>query len=407
MQRILIVFFLTTLSAMLWAQPRAGMQWILDPASINPARSGALYHRVDQSMTGSEVNASVGAYWANGQSANTMVRAGVHHGFGNVSHTDGPGPARMGVGLQAFNDRAHLLGRSGLSVSYAYSVYSKDLNHRISFGMNASYVNQNVRLGNATIRDLDDALLMQNDWSGNFFNLGVGLTYRVDGPEGKNNFVVDLVSTNVLNARFSQEADGIIQSRNFLYDQTGGIAPGYHMQAAYSIVVASNEGGKGQRPNNEKGGYTEFRRTLEMDESYTVQELDSLYALQQTTPVVSTDDSSEAIKQQEERQSFQYRMIPSVNMLYEPQSPIQISIILGNAISFPRPNVRLLFGFGTQLQSGLSNATSSGMAISFHSYGGVALFDRFRLLLNVDNNVNTFMRHNDVYGMMVNGSVLF
>lgn len=139
-------------------------QYILNPYLYNPATAGA---------TDGGIYLNHKRQWDNMVSSPVTTTGTFDMAVPN---------SRVGVGLQLYNDRAHLISNTGGGVTYAYHLplnANKDM--VASVGLTAGVVNQAFNFAQATVEDQNDATILRDASQSVAFNANLGLNFRFKG----------------------------------------------------------------------------------------------------------------------------------------------------------------------------------------------------------------------------------
>jgi type IX secretion system PorP/SprF family membrane protein len=89
---------------------------------------------------------------------------------------------RVGIGVQLYSDRAHLVNNTGGGVTYAYHLpLNKAKDMQVSVGLTAGVVNQSFDFTRATVEDLNDNAALRNTAQSVAFNANLGLNFKYKG----------------------------------------------------------------------------------------------------------------------------------------------------------------------------------------------------------------------------------
>ncbi|MCA1481374.1 type IX secretion system membrane protein PorP/SprF, partial [Bradyrhizobium sp. NBAIM08] len=91
---------------------------------------------------------------------------------------------RIGVGLSANADKAHILSRTGVQLNFAYHLVEND-SWQLSAGILAGVMFQNFSFGNTRISDPNDLALFSGERNATLFNGGFGLHLGTGEPGGE------------------------------------------------------------------------------------------------------------------------------------------------------------------------------------------------------------------------------
>lgn len=375
---------------------------------FNPARAGNFYHFSGYTPKGSEAFVGFSTYWVNSEHAITLGSASFHSNIRRTLKKQDKEVSKFGIGGTLFNDKVHVFQRTGVSVSYSYNLdFDKS---RLSFGLSTSYLNQSINVGNATIRDTDDPELLNNAWSGNFFNVGSGITYRFES-EKHNELIIDFSANNLLNSVYNKR-DG---SSNFLYKNTGGIAPAvfYNLSYAKTFIKPTIDDEHANRVREDvaqkknKEDEKLFEVLTEEDLEYRDSLINSGMEAREALELLKKKKlfknesqdrfSDEKEKMKEAFTSFTYTLNPYVSGYYEHNQPMVLQFGIANAIGLSKARFKLLYGIGFQFQNYPGGKEVSGINFSINSFAGFKFNERLTTTVSMDNGINTFMRHNDVY----------
>jgi type IX secretion system PorP/SprF family membrane protein len=88
--------------------------------------------------------------------------------------------SRVGVGIQLYSDRAHLINNTGGGVTYAYHLpLNKNKDMVLSTGLTAGVVNQSFDFTKATVEDMNDAATLRDAAQTVAFNANLGFNFRM------------------------------------------------------------------------------------------------------------------------------------------------------------------------------------------------------------------------------------
>lgn len=394
----IIIIILSLSSILSYAQNiDFGTEFINNPYLYNPARAGSFYHFSGDTEKGTEVNSSFSNYWIGSQTTGTQFYVSGNSTFPQILSKKDSSHSKIGIGGVIFNDRISIFQKTGFSLSYAYRIKIGKYNN-LNLGLNTSYLNQSINTSNANIKHDGDMALAQNSWNGNYFNIGSGLNYRF--KKDLNKFIVDFSVNNLLNTvKYNENID----QDNFLYRNHGGISPTffYGLEYGHTFKFKAND-------KDETKYTTEYcnAKFVELADEKLAAYRDSL----KLTGMETNQATKETIKMiegqtEESKRTIEntlYNLNPYLNINHNLNSLVEIHFGISNSLQLKSlPSVKFLFGIGSQFQTTAPDSGLEGIGISLNPFLGAKINDRFTFIGSVNNNINTYMRHNDATRMNI------
>ena len=84
---------------------------------------------------------------------------------------------RMGFGVMAENDETNIIGNTSAHLGYAYKIKLNE-NHTLRFGLAAGLFQTRINYNRINAKDMDEALLLDNNQRATKINMNTGMTYQ-------------------------------------------------------------------------------------------------------------------------------------------------------------------------------------------------------------------------------------
>lgn len=367
---------------------------------LNPARTGSINSFHTNSYDGKEVNAHFSNFWSGYKTANTIANASFHSHLASKESTY----SKMGLGINVNNEQVHILNKTRLTASYSYRYKFKynELN-RLSFGFNTSFLNQFANTSRANVKNIDDPSLLNGEFNGNFFNIGSGANFFHQSKSEKHALSIDFAANDLLNSRYNKTN----QTGNFLNRNNGGVSPSLFMQVNY--VLVSRRKYEAFKESAEKKSYEDVSKKVKSlgyktDEILNSDLSDStkLYLIDSLkTNLLETDDNFTKAKakilEEEINKSSMYIFNPYFTTLNQFNLPWEFHFGFRHSFKPKKMKTQILFGNGFIFQTSNNFDLISGSRFSFNTFLGFKFNNKFSFIMDMDNNINTFNRVNDVY----------
>jgi type IX secretion system PorP/SprF family membrane protein len=102
---------------------------------------------------------------------------------------------RSGVGVTMYSDQTHIINKVGGSLTYAYHIVSgPGDNQRISLGLSAGFLSQNIDFNRARVRDGADPIILTNAQNSTAFDASFGFHYSYE------NLAIDFAVPQLVNS---------------------------------------------------------------------------------------------------------------------------------------------------------------------------------------------------------------
>lgn len=372
--------------------------------TINPARTGSFYHFSGDKLSGSEATAHISNYWIGNQSSNSFFLGSFHTALKSNKEL-----SKFGLGLNVFNDKSHILSRTGINLSYAYKINFKE-NVRLSFGLNTSYLNQSINLTNAVIKHPDDPDLLNGNWNGNYFNIGSGANFWFsDKKDNKSKLVFDFAANNLLNSLYN------LKEGNYLNANHSSLSPAFFLQLDYTLTLAKDSVDAKQKKlelNDKKERENKFLtdkikeqsilkqgiKDSNISDSLKIFKLDSIdNNLNETLEMINKAYENGAKNESStKKEGFAYSFNPFFATTENINMPWEFHLGIRHAVKFKGVPFKLLFGNSFQIQTNNFDAIN-GRLLTINSFIGCRISDHFSFVFDLDNNINTYNRNNDVF----------
>lgn len=206
MKKIFITVLTLSVLATQAQQTANFTQIFVNPYLINPAFAG---NSSDLQLYGHYRNQMLGL-----KGAPESMMFTLHKGLPNE---------RMGLGIQAFNDRVNVLERSGANFTYSYLV-PITAKHHLRFGLSLGFANNRIDMSKVVATDPTEISTLSNVGPVNSFNTDFGILYRME------KFQFGISAINLFNKT------AFIDSKTLPYAQNAL----FNIMAKYEVKMTEN-----------------------------------------------------------------------------------------------------------------------------------------------------------------------
>ncbi len=194
MKKLLITILSLAFVATQAQQTANFTQIFVNPYLINPAFAG---NSSDLILFGHYRNQMMGL-----KGAPESMMFTLHKGLPNE---------RMGLGIQAFNDRINVLERSGANFTYSYLVPITQ-KHLIRFGLSLGFASNRIDMAKVVASDADDISILSNVAPVNSFNSDFGVVYSLE------KFQLGISAMNLFNKTSFSDSKALPYAQNALFN---------------------------------------------------------------------------------------------------------------------------------------------------------------------------------------------